>query len=73
MKVIARFRESYKVFSSASGDWQKPSKILTSAGVSNTVTRVSGFWAEASLESTGLMQKDLIAFASSSVKVPEIT
>ena len=34
----------------------KPSKIITSAGSSNSVTKVSGFSNPVSLESTGLMQ-----------------
>lgn len=35
--------ESYRAFNSASGMSMNPSKILTSAGSSNFVTRVSGF------------------------------
>ena len=56
MKVIARFSESYNVLSSCSGIAQKPSMIATSAGSSNSCTRVSGLSIPVSLESTGLMQ-----------------
>ena len=53
---MARFRELYSSFKAVSSISQKPSKIFTSAGSSNTVTSVSGFSTAASLESTGLIQ-----------------
>ena len=70
---MARFRESYNSFNAPSWELWNPSNMITSAGVSNTVKSVSGFVSSVSLESTGLMQKDLISAASASVTVPEIT
>ena len=51
----------------------KPSKMITSAGSSNSVTKVSGFSNPVSLESTGLMQYDLICSNCSSVISPTKT
>ena len=48
-------------------------ETATSSGTSNTVTSVSGISSDASLESTGLIQKDLIAAVSSAESFPEIT
>ena len=56
LKVIANPRESYNSFKGSSAISLKPSKIITSAGSSNSVTKVSGFSNPVSLESTGLMQ-----------------
>ena len=50
-----------------------PSRILTSAGSSKSITNVSGLSAAASLESTGLMQYSLTASNCSSVKSPFTT
>ena len=73
MKVIARFKEPYSSFKAASSMEAKPSNTATSSGFSNTDTRVSGIVSDASLESTGLMQKALTASSSSFVRLPEIT
>ena len=56
LNVMARFREAYSSFRSASAISLNPSKIFTSSGSGNTVTSVSGFSRPVSRESTGLMQ-----------------
>ena len=70
---MARFKEAYSSFKASFSIPQKPSKIFTSAGSSNTVTRVSGFASSDWRESTGLMQKLLMDASSSSDTLPSIT
>ena len=72
LNVMASPSESYKALSLSSSISLNPSNIITSAGVSNLVTRVSGIFSSATLESTGLIQWFLILSLSSSVSLPEI-
>ena len=67
---MARPSDEYNSLSSVSGISLNPSKILTSAGSGNIVTRVSGLSIFASLESTGLMQKFLMLSSWLSVRLP---
>ena len=71
--AVQRFKESYNSLNLSSSISLNPSRILTSAGSSKSITNVSGLSAAASLESTGLMQYSLTASNCSSVKSPFTT